>query len=726
MAVSVKNDGSGDNPLCDRTNAGVQSGVGARDDRGWESRVGEKRPQRDGEGEGEGDTGRAFGADNTEPPDDEMHSDEEILPLSVAELYHEDEDDVPRADDDDIQIARLMTSTDVPTCPVCQKPLMDVADTERARVKHVNDCLDGGGDDYPDYPNSFHSLVEIHERDDDEFENEIGENDLDKNKNKNGKWHDVAAWAHSVEQPQFAEAVVTFKMTWKELTYLTDDDLVEMGIEALGDRKRIAAAIKSSRRAIDENKAGDEGGVAEGTVAIDVPHEEATPRPRGAGWHPTRIACAVAPVFHRAKAGADLRDEAPVNLRAPPKARNAGGARPKPNAQGNPSPHKIPNPKPSRYTPRMDPQTPPPPWIRVPGTKFIVDGFAGYGKSHSGWCKHWFLTHFHADHYKGLTKSTPGPGCVIWCSRPTAQLCVTKLGIQKERLRVVDLNRKFKVENVSVTFVDANHCPGAVMVIFDDIPKGEGNNGSFNGASNGAPVLATGDMRFQTAMTACPLLQELSKKAPSVMLDTTYCDPKHTFPKQKEVLRNVRDAVLAENHNPKVLFLFGTYTIGKERVFFEAAKTLGKKLYVGKQKKKVLDALGDTLSSEDRSLITSDDTSTNLHVVPMGSVSFDRMGLIKKYYKNRYDTIIGFKPTGWTFVQTKKNARGTKRSKKGSLIQYQVPYSEHSSFSELREFVKFLKPTAILPHVGNDRGEKARRMVRLLTMNDEELEREQV
>ena len=65
-----------------------------------------------------------------------------------------------------------------------------------------------------------------------------------------------------------------------------------------------------------------------------------------------------------------------------------------------------------------------PPWIRVPGTRFIVDGFQGYGKSHSRWCANWFLTHFHADHYKGLTKSTPDPKrCVIWCSRPTAELC---------------------------------------------------------------------------------------------------------------------------------------------------------------------------------------------------------------------------------------------------------------------------------------------------------------
>ena len=56
-----------------------------------------------------------------------------------------------------------------------------------------------------------------------------------------------------------------------------------------------------------------------------------------------------------------------------------------------------------------------------------------------------------------------------------------------------------------------------------------------------------------------------------------------------EVLAAVRDAVRAEAHNgERTLFLFGTYTIGKERVFFEAAKALGPetKSYVGKPKRR--------------------------------------------------------------------------------------------------------------------------------------------
>ena len=44
----------------------------------------------------------------------------------------------------------------------------------------------------------------------------------------------------------------------------------------------------------------------------------------------------------------------------------------------------------------------------------------------------------------------------------------------------------------------------------------------------------------------------------------------------------------------------------------------------------------------------------------------------------------------------------------------QVPYSEHSSFAELQEFVHWFRPLEIIPSVGNDRGPKLERMLAAL------------
>lgn len=106
-----------------------------------------------------------------------------------------------------------------------------------------------------------------------------------------------------------------------------------------------------------------------------------------------------------------------------------------------------------------------------------------------------------------------------------------------------------------VTFIDANHCPGAVMILFENL--------------SGPPVLHTGDARLTSAFFSHPKLNALRSKQCILVLDTTYCDPRHTFPSQEYAIQYVKDVVEAENTNPGALFLFGAYGIGKERVFLE-------------------------------------------------------------------------------------------------------------------------------------------------------------
>jgi DNA cross-link repair 1A protein len=64
------------------------------------------------------------------------------------------------------------------------------------------------------------------------------------------------------------------------------------------------------------------------------------------------------------------------------------------------------------------------------------------------------------------------------------------------------------------------------------------------------------------------------------------------------------------------LFLFGTYTIGKERIFLRAAQLFGKPLYADAAKRALLKVAGVSPAK-----LTSKPLQTNFHVVSMGNLS---------------------------------------------------------------------------------------------------------
>jgi DNA ligase-1 len=70
---------------------------------------------------------------------------------------------------------------------------------------------------------------------------------------------------------------------------------------------------------------------------------------------------------------------------------------------------------------------------------------------------------------------------------------------------------------VAVTFIDANHCPGAAQVLFE-LPDGR-------------RYIHCGDMRYSTKLLDNPHLQRF-KNADAVFLDNTYAHPRHAFPPQ--------------------------------------------------------------------------------------------------------------------------------------------------------------------------------------------------
>ena len=70
---------------------------------------------------------------------------------------------------------------------------------------------------------------------------------------------------------------------------------------------------------------------------------------------------------------------------------------------------------------------------------------------------------------------------VIYCSPITARLVHQRLKVPMGRLHILPLHSPIQVAGVTVTFVDAHHCPGAVMILFE--------------APGRLPLLHTGDCR---------------------------------------------------------------------------------------------------------------------------------------------------------------------------------------------------------------------------------------
>ncbi|KIZ07917.1 DNA cross-link repair 1A protein [Monoraphidium neglectum] len=289
----------------------------------------------------------------------------------------------------------------------------------------------------------------------------------------------------------------------------------------------------------------------------------------------------------------------------------------------------------------------------------------------------------------------------IYCTPATAALVRLKIKVAESALRAVPLGQEVVVEGTRIKFLDANHCPGSALIAAFP-PDGA------------PPVLHTGDARLtREATRGCLVLEGMRGRA-VLVLDTTYADPQYCFPPQQQVVDSVIRSVKAESFNPRTLFLFGSYTIGKERLFLSAAAALNKKLYVAAAKRAVLGCID--LSPEFRSMLTTDHLETNMHAVPMRQVTMEAMEALLLRYKGRYTTVVGFCPTGWSQVRSSKGLTRGRRNQAGTVVLYQVPYSEHSSFDELRDFVAWFRPKRIIPSVNNDRdGPKCQAMLRLLT-----------
>jgi hypothetical protein len=356
------------------------------------------------------------------------------------------------------------------------------------------------------------------------------------------------------------------------------------------------------------------------------------------------------------------------------------------------------------------------------GTKFTVDAF-NYG--HNPDLPVYFLTHFHSDHYTGL--NTKFKYSKVFCSQITSNLVLEKLKVKPEFVVPLPMNQPVIIDRVKVTLFGANHCPGSALVLFE-VPNPIGST------LPPTRILHTGDFRVCSEHLSIPEFQNLDY----LYLDTTYLNESYKFPLQSDVVSKVvefskefmgtkaltssfglKQSSLFDHFsapsksinylNKKKLIIVGTYLIGKERIFLSIANALNSKVYVSSEKLNLLKCFD---SSNIESILTRDPRDAVVHVLKMHELSYAKLEEYLESFEGYFEEILAIKPTGWSFsnksstykrtnaysnrdsLSKQDSEDGIKLRKEFSIRNislYGVPYSEHSSFSELKAFVESVK-----------------------------------
>lgn len=302
----------------------------------------------------------------------------------------------------------------------------------------------------------------------------------------------------------------------------------------------------------------------------------------------------------------------------------------------------------------------------IPNTPIAVDFWRVRRCPHS---RIFFLSHMHADHTAGLTSSWNSH--TIYCSVITKKLLTAKLHVRSELVVGLPLYEPVTInldevgrETMTVTLVDANHCPGSVMFIF------EGYFGR---------ILYTGDFRFCDRLLKYSAIK--GKQFDTLYLDNTYCHPKCFFPTRSNATTTVVEII--RNH-PQHTVVIGLHSLGKETLLYDIAVAC--KCWIGM----------DPSRSETMELVgmpqvfTCDVDSTRIRVVSFQEVNKRNIDLW-----NSKEPTIAILPT-CLYV-------GGSNPYENVPNVFVVPYSDHSSFEELKAFVSDIRPRKIIPIVHKHR-----------------------
>ncbi|KAL7279809.1 hypothetical protein ACG7TL_006216 [Trametes sanguinea] len=269
-------------------------------------------------------------------------------------------------------------------------------------------------------------------------------------------------------------------------------------------------------------------------------------------------------------------------------------------------------------------------------------------------------------------------------------------------LHVPTVFRLSDEEAVTLTLLDANHCPGAVMFLV------EGNKGA---------VLHTGDFRaepwFIESLRHNPFVQKYldapqvssstlrnqvksTPKLDAIYLDTACLLNNYDVPAKADAANGV--AGLMALFPETTRFFINAWTWGYEELYKAVARTFGSKIHVDRYKHGIYSHItGDPFLT---SIITKDGSSTRFHACER----FNRCEHVRVDGREShtpaghhvvYVNPVNMGTTAWEAYVAQTREQLLRGEAVNNLL---VPLARHSPLPELRAFVSLFKPRRVEPN----------------------------
>lgn len=170
-----------------------------------------------------------------------------------------------------------------------------------------------------------------------------------------------------------------------------------------------------------------------------------------------------------------------------------------------------------------------------------------------------------------------------------------------------------------------------------------------------------------------------------------YLSSQTNLPSQDEsILTAIEETekFLLKNIGQKFLVIVGTYVVGKEKVWHTLATRFGFRVWLEEKRRQAVECMEDAKLLE---VLCADPRDAQLHVLPLGKLTYDYVVQYMSQFEREFTHVLALRPSGWEV--------NSKPRHQGNISLVGVTYSEHSSYTELRRFVRFLRPHSVIPTV---------------------------